>query len=170
MHRISNILGLFRELWALPRVEICIGGGEKCIDFYRYFTQMHPRYRVIRNKVWGVALLALPDTFEEYLRGKDKQALRTNRKHALAQGYYCDQFLPTEHLSEILAVNRSKPARQGVPWIEVTLKSKKLFLPSIRRLLCLEFLTQRVGSRGTFTYSSAARWLSFSEYSGMVTI
>lgn len=62
-----------------------------------------------------MALLPLPNSFEEYLRERKKQALRTNRKLALAHGFYFNQFTPMEHLEEILDINRSMPMRQGRP-------------------------------------------------------
>ncbi|MFN8486679.1 MAG: hypothetical protein U0350_03745 [Caldilineaceae bacterium] len=80
---------------------------------YKSFTKPHPIYKLIQNKKWGVALLPLPNTFEEYLTGKSKQALRTNRKHALSRGFHFERFDPKQRILEILSINSSLPSRQG---------------------------------------------------------
>lgn len=124
--KIVRLGALLKELSALQKVEIRIWGGEECAQIYRYFTRFHPRYRIIRNKVWGVALIPLPDTFEEYLRGKDKQALRTNRKRALAEGLLFRQFAPLERLEEMLNINSSNPMRQGKPMAKSYVEEQEL--------------------------------------------
>lgn len=134
--RIARLWALLKELSALQKVEIRMWGGEECAQIYRYFTRLHPRYRIIRNKVWGVALTPLLDTFEEYLRGKDKQALRTNRKRALAEGFYFGEFAPVERLEEMLDINRSKPMRQGKPMAKSYVEEQELvtYLEGIRSM------------------------------------
>ncbi len=117
---------LLKELPTLQKVEIQMWGGEESAQIYRYFTRLHPRYWIIRNKVWGVALAPLPNTFEEYLRGKDKQALRTNRKRALTEGFYFGQFAPAERIEEMLEINRSMPMRQGKPMAKSYVEEQEL--------------------------------------------
>jgi len=58
---------------SLPSLEIIIW-GEESKQIYSYFIKIHSKYKVIRNKAWGIRLLPLPDAFAEYLKGKDKQA------------------------------------------------------------------------------------------------
>ncbi len=109
-----NIFETIKEMLSLPCVQITMW-GEESKEVYSYFTKLHPKYKIIRNKVWGVGLLPLPATFKDYLRGKDKQALRTNRKRCLTNGFYFASFNPTERLGEILDINLSMRDRQGKP-------------------------------------------------------
>jgi len=111
---LMSLFEIVREMLSLPRVQITMWGGDSK-QVYSYFVKPHPRYKVIRNKEWGVGLLPLPDTFEEYLRGRDRQALRTNRKRCLSRGFYFNSFNPAERLEEILDINLSMRDRQGKP-------------------------------------------------------
>ncbi|MGB9790947.1 MAG: hypothetical protein ACPLTR_00025 [Thermacetogeniaceae bacterium] len=133
-----SLWALLKELLDLECVEIRMWGDEEGARTYRYFIRLHPRYKIIRNKAWGVALIPLPDTFEEYLRGKDKQALRTNRRRAFAEGYYFDEFSPLEHLQEMLDINRSKPIRQGKPMAKTYIEEQEL-------IACLEKIPSMFG-------------------------
>ncbi len=113
--RVARLATVVRQVLSLPEVEIRLWGDDRCQRAYRYYTRRHPRYWIIRNKVWGVALMPLPDSFEEYLRGRDRQALRTNRNRSLSAGYSFRDFSPVERLDEMVEVNRSLPVRQGRP-------------------------------------------------------
>jgi hypothetical protein len=81
---------------------------------YKFFNKRHPRFKVIRNKEIGVALLKLPTTFEDYLKGKEKQALRTNRNAAIRAGLRCEQIDPKKYITDILEINTSAPKRQNL--------------------------------------------------------
>jgi hypothetical protein len=50
-----------------------------------------------------VALLRLPDTREEYLRGRPRQALRTNVSRATAMGIRCTPVTDPAELAEVVA-------------------------------------------------------------------
>jgi len=113
--RFGDFFRLLSEMRALPEISIRISGDGTNKKLFHYLTQPHPRYRFIQNKRWGVALLPLPNTFNEYLKGKDKQALRSNRKRALDLGFKFTSINPLEHISEILSINTSVPVRQGSP-------------------------------------------------------
>src|SRR5712692_9944842 len=106
-------LGILREMLSLPRVTVRLWGGAQSADLYRVLTRRHPRYWLIQNKVWGVALLPIPGSFPDYLKGKDKQALRTNRSRCLDGGYRFEVVQPSERLEEFLAINASMDVRQG---------------------------------------------------------
>ena len=113
--RFGNFFRLLSEMRALPEVSIHLSGDDTCKKIFHYFTQPHPKYRFIQNKRWGVALLPLPNTFNEYLKGKDKQYLRRRRKRALDLGFNFYSIDPIDHLNEILSINTSTPLRQGLP-------------------------------------------------------
>jgi hypothetical protein len=110
-----SVWAMLREIMTLPQVTIRMSGDERSRAIYDKFTRPHPRYKIIQSKRWGVALVPLPDRFEQYLKGKPKEALRTNRNRCIRLGYRFGAFEPLEHLEEILTINRSMPERQGRP-------------------------------------------------------
>jgi len=115
---IKKLVKLFKvvlEIHSLPRVKIRLFGNEKCRKFYSAFTKPHPKYKIIPTKTIGVALLRIPDTFEDYLKGKERQALRTNRTKALKEGFKYSQFEANQYVEDILAINTSVPVRQAKP-------------------------------------------------------
>jgi len=115
---ITRVLG---ELRRLPRVTVTMSGGAEGALLYREFRKRHPRYRIIRNRQWGVELLQLPGSFDDYLRGKEKRELRAKRNRALSLGYSFAVVDPRSRLEEILDVNRSLGERQGRPMHEAYL-------------------------------------------------
>jgi hypothetical protein len=103
------------EALRLPEVIIDLGGDPACRSIFDAFTRPHPRFRVIQSKRYGVALAPVPEGFEDYLAGRQRQALRTNRKKALGGGFTFSRIDPLAHLDEILSINRSATERQGRP-------------------------------------------------------
>ena len=102
------------EVVRAPRVRIEVSGDETARADFRVFTARHPRLKVVAAKRWGVALLAIPDSFEEYLNGGSRHR-RRKRNRAEKAGFRYAVVPPLEHLDEILEVNRSAPSRQGRP-------------------------------------------------------
>jgi hypothetical protein len=96
-----------------PRVRIEVHGGDEARAIYRAFTARHPRFWLTRNKRWGVALIALPESFDAFLRGRSKAAIRLNRSRALGAGFRYALVSPQDHFDDILEINRSTPVRQG---------------------------------------------------------
>lgn len=119
-------LSLLRELRSLPEVVLRVSGGDESRRLYEFFTKRHPRYKLIQNKRWGVGLLPLPDSFEAYMRGRSRQVPRTNRRRAENSGFHFAVINPLDHLDEILAINRSTPARQGKPVLAMYLDGESL--------------------------------------------
>ncbi|HXX59837.1 MAG TPA: hypothetical protein VEI48_00945 [Candidatus Sulfotelmatobacter sp.] len=107
----SRLLALYR----LPRITIEMSGDARCLALYRLFTKRHPRYRLIRNKAWGVALLRLPDTIEGYMGGGARRHMRGHVARSVKAGYTFARVEPLARLDEIMAINRSAEARQGKP-------------------------------------------------------
>jgi hypothetical protein len=112
---VDRLLLLSQEILSLPEVIIRMCGDSDAKNIFDGFTKPHPRYKLIQNKRWGVALLKLPNQFHDYIKGKDKQALRSNRRRAMDLGFRFDSFDPISHLDEILEINTSMEARQGIP-------------------------------------------------------
>jgi len=106
---------VIRQLTRMPHVTVSVGDDPASLEFYTFATNRHRRYFFIRNKSWGVAMLKLPDTFEEYLRGAGKTFLRHQQRLALSAGYYFDSITAVDHLDEILSIHSSRPVRQGQP-------------------------------------------------------
>lgn len=61
----------------------------------------------------NIALLAMPDDFEAYKKGKPKQAFRTNYNRAKNDGMECHIFHGIDYLDQIMEINLSKAERAG---------------------------------------------------------
>lgn len=97
-----------------PRIRIEMYGGDEGLDVYRAFTARHHRFKVTSAKRWGVALLRLPASRDQYLASASRLARRRCAR-ALSLGYRYITTAPTAHLEEILEINRSAGSRQGRP-------------------------------------------------------
>lgn len=85
---------------------------------YLYYTKPHPRYKVIKHKTVGVALIDLADinTCEKYLTEiKGKNCGAYHAKRARARGYVFAEIDRNRHIDEIHAINTSLENRQGRP-------------------------------------------------------
>jgi len=102
-----------RRVLGAPHVRIELYGSDQARALQRAFTARHPRFRLVASKRWGVALIDLPASFDAYLAGKPKQAVRTNRRRAESAGFRYAQVSPQDYLGDIIEVNRSAPVRQG---------------------------------------------------------
>jgi hypothetical protein len=85
---------------------------------YRYYTRRHPRYKIIRNKTMGAALIDLGrfDNAPAYLddiQGKNRGAWHARR--ARSRGYVCTEIDRNEHIDAIHTINTSLDERQGRP-------------------------------------------------------
>lgn len=111
---LNNIISIIKEFWNMPNVEIRMS-GEDTYKIYKGFTKPHKKYKIIKNKSFGVALLNIPDIFEDYLQGKNKELTRRKIRRAKKCGFYFDLFFPLQHIDEIISINNSLPIRQGLP-------------------------------------------------------
>jgi len=85
---------------------------------YRSFTRPHPKYKIIRHKSVGVALLDLdrypdPAAYFAAIQGKNRGAYHAKR--ARARGYVCQPIERNRHIDAIHAINTSLDVRQGRP-------------------------------------------------------
>jgi len=113
MWTLRKMRGLISEVRRLPRLTVRMSGGDEASRAFHQFTRRHPRYLFIPNKSWGVGLLKLPDSFAEYLRGRQMQAVRTNRTRALTAGFSFRKIEALEHFEAVCEVNESMSRRQG---------------------------------------------------------
>jgi hypothetical protein len=112
------VAALLRKSWEVvkaPRVQIALYGDSQARMMYDFVNSPHPRFPIFRNKVWGVALLRLPESLGSYLQGKSRQTLRTMRRRSASAGYRYGLFESRRHAIDILAINRSLTVRQGRP-------------------------------------------------------
>lgn len=103
------------DLSRLPGVKIEMSGDERCHELYEAFTRRHARWRLIQAKRWGVALLPIPERFDDYFSSPRQAHLRREFNRATRAGL---TFAPVDRLvrlDEILAINRSADERQGRP-------------------------------------------------------
>ena len=115
---LNKFLSLLGELHRLPMVEIVMWGGEAEHEVFASFTSRHRRFPLIQRKQWGVALLRVPECFDVYLKGKARQALRSNRRRAAALGYTFGRINPLVDSSRsVWSTRRSAPVRdaQSIP-------------------------------------------------------
>jgi hypothetical protein len=103
------------ELARLPGVEIELSGDERCHQLYEAFTRRHARWHLIQNKKWGVALLEIPERYDDYFRDPKQAHLRKQVGRASRAGFTFARLDPLVRLDEILAINRSAEERQGQP-------------------------------------------------------
>jgi len=83
---------------------------------YQYFTKPHPRYKIIRNKTVGAALIDLghfADTpaYLDHIQGKNRGAWHARR--ARTRGYVCREIDRNDHVEDIHAIHTSLEMRQG---------------------------------------------------------
>jgi hypothetical protein len=97
---------------------------------YRYYTQRHPRYKVIRNKTVGAALIDL-DRFSgtgaylDAIAGKNRGAWHAKR--ARSRGYTCRTIDRNAHVDAIHAINTALDTRQGRPMDDKYLRKVERF-------------------------------------------
>jgi hypothetical protein len=85
---------------------------------YRYYTQRHPRYKIIGNKTMGAALIDLgrytdAPAYLDEIQGKNRGAWHARR--ARTRGYVCTEIDRNAHIDAIHAINTSLDERQGRP-------------------------------------------------------
>ncbi|MES2150739.1 MAG: hypothetical protein V4508_13225 [Pseudomonadota bacterium] len=91
---------------------------EQIARTYRYFTKPHPRYKLIRNKTLGAALLDLRqfDQSASYLSHiLARHGGAYHAKRARARGYVFAEIERNDHVEAIHAINTSVEMRQGRP-------------------------------------------------------
>jgi hypothetical protein len=113
--RVGRALDTLVELRGLPGARIEMAGDTECQLLYRAFTSRHPRLRVIQSKRWGVALLPIPASFEEYFSNPRRAHMRREYHRATRAGLSFARVDPLSRLDEVLAINRSTATRQGQP-------------------------------------------------------
>ncbi|MFT4925754.1 MAG: hypothetical protein ACI8WB_001849 [Phenylobacterium sp.] len=81
-------------------------------DFYQSATKRHPKLPVIPSLKYGIALLQLPETPEEYLKMLESSA-RRNIKKSKRNGYTFQRINYNDYLEDISEIHGSTAVRQG---------------------------------------------------------
>jgi len=113
INTISSISEKIKYIRTFPRETIHLDPTESATAFYRLATKRHPRYLIIPFKAVGVALLQIPDNFDDFIKGHPMRVLRQNRNRALKSGYQFKAINTMEHLNEVLEINSCTGIRQG---------------------------------------------------------
>ena len=118
-----SLIELVRSLRGMPEISIDLMEARTVGNdpFYHrlvrdFFAASHRRHRrcpVILSFKWGVAVCVMPGTFDDYFM-LIEAAARRNYKKALRSGYVFRRMNYNDHLTDIRAVRRSTPVRQGV--------------------------------------------------------
>lgn len=100
---------------------------------YRYYTKRHPRYKIIRHKTLGAALIDLKqvNTCEKYydlIKGKNCGAYHAKR--ARSRGYVFSEIDRNQHVDAIHFINTSCASRQGRP-MDTAYQQKKEFFEAL---------------------------------------
>ncbi|MCA1246226.1 hypothetical protein [Massilia sp. MS-15] len=111
----------FLEAIRLPRAQLAFSQKIDPVDIkatYRIYTKPHPRYKIIRHKTIGAALIDLSqfpdrDAYLAYIRGKNQGAYHAKR--ARNRGYIVRSIDRNDHIDEIHEINTSLDMRQGRP-------------------------------------------------------
>ena len=121
MNNLLRHLHTARQLLRLPAASLCFDSRIEPQDVpatYRYYTKRHPRYKIIRHKTLGAALLDLDrfadaGAYLEAIAGKNRGAWHARR--ARARGYACRTIDRNRYVDDIHAINTSLDTRQGRP-------------------------------------------------------
>jgi hypothetical protein len=114
--RLRSVLDDVRTAAAMPRVRIVLSRGRPHEEaLLRSFSRRHSRYKVVRSKAVGVALLPLDDVEDVDAYLATRRTTRKRARRAERLGYTTGVFEPNERQDDLLAIHSSIPERQGRP-------------------------------------------------------
>jgi len=118
--RLREFARLVTEISALPvaHLRFDLAAHPEQRRMYDLFTKRHPRFKIVRNKTLGIALVDLSHfrSTQEYLRlVRFRGHAGPQRKKALALGYTVREIDRNAFIDDIHAINVSAPVRQGRP-------------------------------------------------------
>jgi len=118
--RLRAFVRLVAELCALPvaQLRFDLSAHPEQRRIYELFTRRHPRFKIVRNRTLGIALVDLHHfrSTQDYLRQvRFSGHAGPQRKKALALGYTVREIDRNAFVDDIHAINVSAPVRQGRP-------------------------------------------------------
>jgi len=93
-----------------------VDNSDNITSTYRNYTRRHPRYKIIRHKTLGAALIDLEvtNTLEKYTDAiKGKNGAANHAKRARARGYTFSEIDRNHYIDDIHQINVSCASRQG---------------------------------------------------------
>ncbi len=119
---LQRILGDAAAIWRMPTISIDLmhratdGNdpffGQLVREYYGATQRRHRKLPLVKAAEWGIALMVLPSTFEQYFRRIDASA-RRNFKKAHRSGYQFARIDYNACLDDIQAIRGSVAVRQG---------------------------------------------------------
>jgi hypothetical protein len=103
------------EVLRSPRIELRLSSSATARRRHRQLSAAHPTLKVVSAGGFGAALMPVPASLEDYLRGGSRALLRRKRRLALDAGLTFTAFYGPDRLDDILAIHRSAPVRQSQP-------------------------------------------------------
>lgn len=119
--KITELCRLTAQLATLPvaRLHFCSHLAPKHVrEVYEYFTKPHPKYKLIKNKSFGAALIDLRafGSDKDFLASLQARGRATaERRRALKRGHYLRRIDRNQFIEGIHHVNTSCLLRQGQP-------------------------------------------------------
>ena len=162
----------FMQAINLPVAKLCFHehiAPEDIRDTYHAFTRPHPRFRLIRAKTLGAALIDL-DRFADrsaYLEQiKEKNHGGYHAKRARKRGYLFTDIERNNHIDEIHAINTSMDIRQGRP-MDARYREKRAAFERRPHFFYYGILDPR---GKLVAYANLGRYGNFAAYSQMLGI
>jgi hypothetical protein len=129
----SQHLHTLRRLATLPSAQLVFERGiepDNVPATYRYYTQPHPKYKIIQHKSWGAALIDLHrfgslDDYLEHVKGRNGAAHHARR--ARARGYVLTEIDRNAHVDAIHEINTAIGERQGRPMDQTYLSRRSTY-------------------------------------------
>jgi len=123
----------FLEVMRLPRARLTFSQQIDPADIkatYRSYTRPHPRFKIIRAKTVGAALIdltAFPDreAYMEHIKGKNQGGYHAKR--ARSRGYVVQEIDRNNYVDDIHEINTSLDVRQGRKMDEKYLQKQERF-------------------------------------------
>jgi hypothetical protein len=121
MSKLNELYNTLKQVANLPNAALNFSvniSQENIMATYRYYTKPHPRYKLIRHKTLGAALIDFfqINTPEKYFALIDgKNGAQHHAKRARARGYKCVEINRNDHIDAIYRINTSCALRQGRP-------------------------------------------------------
>lgn len=134
--KFASLLELVRTIARLPRarLEFQVARDPDNVErIFRHFTKRHPRYRVVRNKTLGAALVdlqrfAASTDYLASIKGQGRNCAEHHARRARARGYRVVEIDRNDYVDDIHHINTSLEVRQGQPMTESYLQ-KQLYFP-----------------------------------------
>lgn len=117
-----NLSVIYRDLFQILKLPSAVLHFQEAIDHkqivqvYQYYTKPHPRYKIIRNKTVGAALIDLDSmgTREKYDASiTERNGALNHAKRARGRGYLFSEIDRNEYVDDIHEINTSCTTRQG---------------------------------------------------------